>query len=254
MSRVDTDSRAVCRRWTATTQGRQFTLTALDDLPCWSPLWSCGEGTPVLTKYQRTQMILFGGEHGCFPPVVRADPTQGLILRQDGSSIRGSESASLRLMEKIHLMDRLFLINPSPEMENTTWLREHMSAEVQNWAPETSAALQQTCVALQAAAERNCHSEPQLGLCVLGLEAVEAEEEKPVFTRSPRAILCRSPWGVGQAAFLMAVCKVYPLCLEEVLSQFDWGEQNLLHIGGYLWYSRVLHALRGEGVQWMRSW
>lgn len=241
VSRVDTDSRAVCRRWTATTQGRQFTLTALDDLPCWSPLWSCGEGTPVLTKYQRTQMILFGGEHGCFPPVVRSDPTQGLLLRQDGSSIRGSEGARLRLMEKIHLMDRLFLINPSPEMENTTWLREQpltlltaaahlerMSAEVQDWAPETSAALQQTCVALQAAAERNCHREPQLGLCVLGLEAVEAEEEESVFTRSPRALLCRSTWGAGQAAFLMAVCKVYPLCLEEVLSQFERGEQNLL--------------------------
>ena len=189
VGRADTDSQTVCRRWTATAQDRQFTLTALDDLPCWSPLWSCGEGFPVLTKYQRAQMALFGGEHGCFPPVVKADPTQGLILRQSGNNTEDSGRPPLYLAEKLRLMDRLFLVDPSPEMENTSWLREQpltlltaaahlerMSAEIENWAPEASTVLRRTRTALQATAEQLRSYEPQLGLCILGLEAAEGTD------------------------------------------------------------------------------
>lgn len=265
VGRADTDSQAVCRRWTVAAQGRQFTLTALDDLPCWSPLWSCGEGAPVLTKYQRTQMALFGGRHGCFPPVAGADPTQGLVLRQNGAGTGDSGRAPLYLTEKLRLMDRLFLIDPSPEMENTSWLREQpltllaaaahlerMSAEVQSWDPKISVALLETCAILKAAAEQERHGAPQLGLCVLGLEAVETEAAEPVFAKSPRAVLCRGAWGAGEAAFLMTVCKAYQLCLEEELSRFDQGKQQLLRAWmGYYHAVRSLVELYGIPESYM---
>lgn len=248
-----TDVRALCRRWLAVTPEGVFTLTALEDLPCWNPLWSCGKGIPLLTKYQRTQMVVFGGCHGCFPPALRAEPTKGLLLRQGDGNIR-SKRSSLCLKEKLRLMDRLFLIDPSPEMENTSWINEQpltlssavahleqMCAEVRSWAPEVSAAIRQTCTELQTTAEWEARNGLRLGLCMLGLQAEEAEGAEAIFADSPRAILCRGSWGAGQAAFLMTVCHAYQLRLEEQLVPFSQREQRLLR--AWIGYYQAVHTL-----------
>lgn len=237
----DADPRTACRRWAVSEQAEQFTLIAMDDLPCWNPLWTGGKGAPLLTKYQRVQMAVFGSQHGFFPSVRKADPTQGLVLQRVNPNTARNEGSSAHLIEKLHLMDQLFLMDPSPEIENTSWLSEHllvlpsaaahlerMSEEVCLWAPDTSAALKQTAEGLRSVAEWESPNGPQLGLCILGLQPDEANGTESIFAASPCAVLCRGSWGAGQAAFLMTVCKAYRLCLEEQLSLFGEREQRLL--------------------------
>lgn len=237
--------------WRVTAGKDRLALFSYSDLFLWSPLWSRGEGLPLLTKYQRVGMAALLTETGCFPAVLGADQTQGLLLRRGQDAAVGPSPNWWT--EKWDMLDRIFEYPFSEEQQSVPLaglpvltLRggiahlTQMADELHDWAPQVSRALLEAIGELEPAAIQE-EAAGEVGFSVFGLDPVEVCHGAPLFIRSPQAIFLKSTWGAGHAAFLLEVHRKFPTKTEPELPALPAERAVLLQ--GWLYYFRAVETL-----------
>ena len=233
--------RAAYHQWKITAQRSEMMLFAFEDLLCWHPLWNAGQGTPLLTKYQRVQMASFASVTRCFPTVLQAEPTLGLLLQQAYTDGSAKTADSNLLVHKFQLLDKLFYSNPPSGMGDAFWFMEkpfslssallhlnRMATEMRSWAPQASQELELTIEKMNLVMESEYKTGNEIGISVLGLTPDEVFRSEELFSVSPQAILCKSTWGMSHAAFLLQVCETFHLPLEVQMCLFPTAQQEIL--------------------------